>query len=122
MLRHVRRFLSEQALIDWVFGLAFGAVVAAAAGLLALVFGRFMPHAGPVLRGLRAGYAGAFLVIMIVWLVDAIDTGAAKFDALGSFALGTLIFGTVFGFPVAYAISAIHDRWRGPVIDPGIFE
>jgi hypothetical protein len=122
VLRHLRGFQSEQALVNWVLGLAFGAMVAASAGLLALVFGRFMPHTLAVTRGLRAGYGAAFLVIMIVWLADAIDTGEPKVDAIGSLALGTLIFGTVFGFPVAYAVSALHNRWRGPVVDPRIFE
>ena len=109
-------------MVTWVFGLAFGAVVAAVAGILALVFNRFMPRANRVTRGLRAGYAGAFLVIMILWLADAIDTGQPKVNELGTFALGTLIFGTVFGFPVAYSVSILHDRSRGPAVDPGIFE
>jgi Na+/proline symporter len=109
-------------LVIWIFGLAFGAVVAAFAGILALVFSRFTPRAHRATRGIRAGYAAAFLVIIILWLVDAISSGQPKVDGLGTFSLGTLIFGTFFGFPVAYAVSTVHDRSRSPVVDPGIFE
>jgi drug/metabolite transporter superfamily protein YnfA len=101
---------------------AFGAVFASAAGILALVFGQFTPRVHRVTRGLLAGYGGPFLIVMALWLADAIDKGRPNVEGLSLTAFGMVLFGTVFGFPVAYAVSALYDRGRPPPVDPGIFE